>query len=212
VWSTPSEWERRRRAEGCVICSSGRPLDVIAELPSAWVIAQRAAPLAGCGCVVAKQHVVEPFEMSADDQCRFWLEAMLVASAVANVVHPIKMNYEIHGNTLPHLHLHLFPRQVDDPYVGGPIDPHTAVFDRSDEEIEVLASAIRAAAAQRRVTTSSLSCGIRTCGSPEVRSDDDRSRRQECRLPPRQLRSVAGRARRRSISWPMIWQSVAGWS
>ena len=32
------------------------------------------------------------------------------------------MNYEIHGNTLPHLHIHLYPRQVDDAFVGRPID------------------------------------------------------------------------------------------
>src|ERR1700680_1204529 len=121
VWSKPAEWERRRSADGCVICLSGAPLDIIAELPSGWATAQRNAPLPGYVCVVARQHVVEPFEMSAEDQSRFWIDAMLVARAVADLLHPIKMNYEIHGNTLPHLHLHLFPRQPDDPYVGGPI-------------------------------------------------------------------------------------------
>lgn len=147
MWSTPAEWQRRLSPEGCVICISGSPLDVIAELSSTWVTAQRVAPLPGYVCVVAKRHVVEPFEMSADDQCRFWLDAMAVARSVADVVHPIKMNYEIHGNTLPHLHLHLFPRLVEDPYVGGPIDPRTSVFERSDAEIEALAFAIRAAIA-----------------------------------------------------------------
>jgi diadenosine tetraphosphate (Ap4A) HIT family hydrolase len=32
------------------------------------------------------------------------------------------MHYEIHGNTLPVLHMHLIPRRVDDPFVGRPID------------------------------------------------------------------------------------------
>jgi diadenosine tetraphosphate (Ap4A) HIT family hydrolase len=143
VWSTPREWERRRRADGCVVCVSGAPLDVVAELPSCWATAPRTAPLPGYVCVVARQHVVEPFEMSADDQAAFWRDAMLVARAVADLVQPIKMNYEIHGNTLPHLHVHLFPRQPDDPYVGGPIDPRSAGFVRSDDEIDALASAIR---------------------------------------------------------------------
>jgi diadenosine tetraphosphate (Ap4A) HIT family hydrolase len=39
----------------------------------------------------------------------FWSESMLVAEAVDSVVRPVKMNYEIHGNTLPHLHLHFSP-------------------------------------------------------------------------------------------------------
>jgi hypothetical protein len=45
---------------------------------------------------------------------------MKVAAAVASVVSPIKMNYEIHRNTLPHRHPHLCPRHLDDPFVGGP--------------------------------------------------------------------------------------------
>lgn len=36
---------------------------------------------------------------------------------------PIKINYEIHGNTLPHLHVHVFPRYAGDPFEGRPIDP-----------------------------------------------------------------------------------------
>jgi diadenosine tetraphosphate (Ap4A) HIT family hydrolase len=32
------------------------------------------------------------------------------------------MNYEIHGNTIPHLHVHLFLRYKGDPFEGGPIN------------------------------------------------------------------------------------------
>jgi diadenosine tetraphosphate (Ap4A) HIT family hydrolase len=85
--------------------------------------------------VVARQHVVEPFEMTVEDQCLFWTDSMLVARAISDLVRPIKMNYEIHGNTLPHPHLHLFPRHLNDPYVGGPIDPRSHTYRRSDDEI-----------------------------------------------------------------------------
>jgi len=70
----------------------------------------------------------------------------MIAEAVASHVRPIKMNYEIHGNTLPHLHLHLFPRQPTDPFVGGPVDPRKVEIDRTDEEIAALGHAIRSAA------------------------------------------------------------------
>ena len=145
VWSRPNEWESRRTAAGCVICAAGQPLDIIAELPSCWVTAPRDAPLPGYVCVVARQHVIEPFEMNADDQACFWRDAMLVARAISDLLHPIKMNYEIHGNTLPHLHLHLFPRRPDDPYVGGPIDPRRASFTRSDAELDSLKEALATA-------------------------------------------------------------------
>jgi diadenosine tetraphosphate (Ap4A) HIT family hydrolase len=117
-------------------------LDVIAEFRSCWVTAPREAPLAGYVCVVARRHVVEPFEMTADEQSSFWHDAMHVAQAVADHMRPVKMNYEIHGNTLPHLHLHLFPRHADDPFVGGPIDPRIASVRRTDAEIQALRRAV----------------------------------------------------------------------
>lgn len=51
---------------------------------------------------------------------------MLAARTVSELFRPMKMNYEIHGNTIPHLHLHLYPRFADDPYVGGPIEARLA--------------------------------------------------------------------------------------
>jgi diadenosine tetraphosphate (Ap4A) HIT family hydrolase len=118
---------------------------VIAEFPSCWAAAAREAPLPGYVCVVARRHVNEPFDLDPEEQSRFWLEAMCIARAVDHVIRPIKMNYEIHGNTLPHLHLHLFPRTPDDPYVGGPVDPRQASFVRTDDELAILARAIRRA-------------------------------------------------------------------
>jgi diadenosine tetraphosphate (Ap4A) HIT family hydrolase len=146
VWSDPAEWARRHSREGCVICQNGGPLDVIATLDSCWATAQRDAPLPGYVCVVARQHVVEPFEMSERERSMFWNDAMVIARAVAETVRPIKMNYEIHGNTLPHLHLHLYPRHPDDPYVGGPIDPRRATFTRTDDDLFALKEAIGRAA------------------------------------------------------------------
>ena len=72
---------------------------------------------------------------------------MRVAAAVASVVCPVKMNYEIHGNTLPHLHLHLFPRHVEDPFLGGPVDPRRHTVKRAAAELRALTEAIAASAA-----------------------------------------------------------------
>jgi len=57
VWSRLDEWERRPSPDGCVICTSGGPFDIVAELPSGWATAPADAPLAGYVCVVARQHV-----------------------------------------------------------------------------------------------------------------------------------------------------------
>jgi diadenosine tetraphosphate (Ap4A) HIT family hydrolase len=126
----------------CVICLNGGPLDVIADLPTTWVTAAPSAPLPGYVCVVAKRHVAEPFELDEPEFTDFWTESMWVAAALNDLVQPSKMNYEIHGNTIPHLHLHLFPSFAGDPFEGRPIDGRITAFDRSPEDIARLRAAI----------------------------------------------------------------------
>lgn len=57
-------------------------------------------------------------------------EAQLAARVLRDVTGAVRINYEIHGNTAPHFHLHLFPRYLDDPFAGGPID-----FRRTDPPV-----------------------------------------------------------------------------
>jgi diadenosine tetraphosphate (Ap4A) HIT family hydrolase len=125
----------------CPICARGEPLDLVAELETIWITAQIEAPLPGYVCVVSKRHVVEPFELPSPELIAFWQEAMLAARTVNELFRPTKMNYEIHGNTIPHLHLHLYPRFTDDPYVGRPIDGRLALFTRSPEELGAIREA-----------------------------------------------------------------------
>ena len=119
----------------CPICGRGEPLDVIAELDATWVTAGRKAPLPGYACVVSKRHVEEPFELPEPGLTAFWREAMSVAQALSDLFRPTRLNYEIHGNTIPHLHMHLYPRFRGDPFEGGPIDPRRRSFTRSPEEL-----------------------------------------------------------------------------
>ncbi len=43
--------------------------------------------------------------------------------ALANVFHPIRMNYQILGNKSPHLHVYLQPRFYSDTEPSWPIGP-----------------------------------------------------------------------------------------
>jgi diadenosine tetraphosphate (Ap4A) HIT family hydrolase len=133
----------------CTICRHGRPLDVIAELPTIWVTAPPGAPLPGYACVVVKRHVVEPFELDEPELTAFWMESMSVAAAVNELLQPSKMNYEIHGNTIPHLHLHLYPRFTGDPFEGRPIEGRRAAFQRSPDDIARLTDAMARIRASR---------------------------------------------------------------
>jgi diadenosine tetraphosphate (Ap4A) HIT family hydrolase len=131
-----------RPRASCAICQTGGPLDVIADLPTTWVTAAPSAPLPGYVCVVAKRHVTEPFQLDEPELTAFWKESMSVAAALDELLRPSKMNYEIHGNTIPHLHLHLFPRFAGDPFEGRPIDGRVKAFDRSPQDIARLKAAM----------------------------------------------------------------------
>jgi diadenosine tetraphosphate (Ap4A) HIT family hydrolase len=97
--------------------------------------------LPGYVCVVAKRHVVEPFELTTDESAAFWEDCMKVARALSALLQPTKMNYEIHGNTIPHLHMHLYPRYPGDPYEGRAID-NTQIFTRNPSDIEGIRRAL----------------------------------------------------------------------
>ena len=110
------------RPAECPICREGQPLDVIGELSALWITAPSTTPLPGYLCLVAKRHVREPFELPGSERGQFWADIDTVAKAVSDHLRPSKINYEIHGNTLEHLHLHLYPRSPGDRFEGRPID------------------------------------------------------------------------------------------
>lgn len=144
AWADPKHWRDVCSPAGCPICQAGEPRDVIAESSSTWVTAGREAQLPGYACVVSKHHVVEPFELHASDRAAFWEEAMNAARTLAELTGAVKMNYGIHGNVIPHLHLHLWPRLATDPYDVGGIPSPGVTFARTDDELERMAVALRA--------------------------------------------------------------------
>lgn len=130
----------------CPICEADRPLDVLAEVAATWVTAATEAPLPGYVCVVSKVHVMEPFALRGMARHAFWDDVSAVAEAVKRVTGSPKLNYEVHGNTIPHLHLHLYPRYPGDPYEGAAIDPRAGhTFARSAEDLARLRDAILSA-------------------------------------------------------------------
>ena len=43
--------------------------------------------------------------------------------AIHEITSAVKLNYEIYGKTISHLHVHLYPRHRGDPFEGRPINP-----------------------------------------------------------------------------------------
>jgi diadenosine tetraphosphate (Ap4A) HIT family hydrolase len=66
---------------------------------------------------------VELHDLSEDEGAAFMRDVRRLSAAVQQVTGAVKLNYEVHGNTIPHLHMHFYPRYPGDPFEGGPINP-----------------------------------------------------------------------------------------
>ena len=63
----------------------------------------------------------ELHDLPPDVRSRFLEEMAQVAEAVFRAFAPLKLNYELLGNSVSHLHWHLFPRYADDPNPRWPV-------------------------------------------------------------------------------------------
>ncbi len=68
-----------------------------------------------------KWHEEELYRLVDKDRKQFLDDMSLVAAALSKAFKPDKMNYELLGNSMPHLHWHLVPRYRSDPMWGRPI-------------------------------------------------------------------------------------------
>ena len=71
------------------------------------------------------------------------MECMAVARGLKKELNSRKLNYEIHGNTITHLHLHIYPRFSGDPFESRPIDGASSLFVRSRTDLDRLRNAIQ---------------------------------------------------------------------
>jgi diadenosine tetraphosphate (Ap4A) HIT family hydrolase len=119
----------------------------IVELAHSCVILNRDQFFPGYTLLFTRSHVTELFHLDRTTRAELTEEVATVAKAIYDVFSPAKINYELIGNMVPHIHWHLVPRFADDPLWPRPIwaDPHTALFLTSDgyrERIEAIRRAL----------------------------------------------------------------------
>ncbi|HJQ27744.1 MAG TPA: HIT family protein [Rubrobacter sp.] len=148
--SDPDGWRRLYEGEECPICRSvrieGECRGTIMELDTSFLTAQRDQPVRGSCCLVPKRHVVGLHELEEDAARKFMMGLRRVSGALKSATGSVKMNLELHGNTIPHLHAHFFPRYVGDRFEEGPIDLREPFLpELSSKELEDFADGPRAA-------------------------------------------------------------------
>lgn len=88
--------------------------DVVWRFPQSVAVLGAWQHYTGYCVLVSREHATELSQLGAN-RGAFLNEMALLAEAVEACFTPHKLNYELLGNQVPHLHWHLFPRTATDP-------------------------------------------------------------------------------------------------
>jgi diadenosine tetraphosphate (Ap4A) HIT family hydrolase len=93
------------------------------------------------------RHVAEPTGLTDSEAATYGREVLRVGRAIEAAFAPVKLNDDLLGNSVPHLHTHIVPRYADDPRPGWPFpfpdpDPPPMPEDRLDAVVAALRRAL----------------------------------------------------------------------
>ncbi len=122
--------------ENCVFCRRFSPAgmlaaDLVWEFPQSIVVLGSWQFFEGYCIAVSRHHVRELYELETAVRHAFVDEVARLAHALAKTFEPRKLNVEMLGNQVPHLHCHLFPRYRRDP---DHLKPVWVALDRAEQD------------------------------------------------------------------------------
>jgi diadenosine tetraphosphate (Ap4A) HIT family hydrolase len=94
--------------------------DVVWRFPHSVAVLGPWQQYTGYCVLVARDHATELSQLGPA-RAAFLDEMSLLAAAIEACFSPHKLNYELLGNQVPHLHWHLFPRYPTDPDGRRPV-------------------------------------------------------------------------------------------
>jgi diadenosine tetraphosphate (Ap4A) HIT family hydrolase len=155
-------------ASDCLFCRKLADLAGLPEHEVVWRFPHSVALLGhwqfyrGYCVLVCRQHAVELSGLAEATRRAFLDEMCLLAQAIEVSYLPAKLNYELLGNQVPHLHWHLFPRYADDPDARRPV---WLALDRAEHDAD-WRRRLEAGAEDPATTTASLRQSLKGLGAP----------------------------------------------
>jgi diadenosine tetraphosphate (Ap4A) HIT family hydrolase len=152
----------------CVFCHKLRTLDGQPAPDVVWCFPHSVAFLGtwqyyhGYCVLVSRQHAAELSGLDARQRREYLDEMCLLAKAIEAAYRPHKLNYELLGNQVPHLHWHLFPRYVDDP---ERLKPVWLALDRAEHDA-ALRARLETGRQDRATTAAALRWQLTILGAP----------------------------------------------
>jgi diadenosine tetraphosphate (Ap4A) HIT family hydrolase len=158
-WMPRERWDALVRGEDCPMCAElarGDEVDAlgytVADLAISRLRLGANQSVRGYCVLICHRHVREPYHLGPADARRFFDDLMRAGAAMERIFQPIKMNIEMLGNALPHLHCHLKPRYYGDSAPGAPIWQDRARHILEPAEYEGWVAQLRAALGREGTT------------------------------------------------------------
>ena len=136
--------------KNCMYCENKEKLDNlvihIADLPVSKLFLTKEQTYYGRCSLAYKDHGAEITDLSDADLALYMQDVKKAAIAIQKVVCPDKINYGMYSDNLPHIHMHIVPKQRDGYSFGGAFDLHLqSPKYLSDEEYRLLIQEIMSA-------------------------------------------------------------------
>lgn len=140
------KWLKKTDPKNCPVCKN-EPMPEgmidLYELQHSWFNLMPVDCMKYAAHITSKYHGIELFDLDDSELFGLMKDLQIYAKALKKVSNAVKINYEIHGNTTPHLHIHLYPRFLDDPFPNQPIDYHQQFKLYTDDEYDDLVLKLR---------------------------------------------------------------------
>lgn len=153
-WMPKETWDAMVAGDNPLVRYANAPLGevvsdaygyTVADFEASRLQLKRNQYVRGYCVLVAKTPARELHELPPVECAQFLDEMVQVGTALENVFSPIKINYEILGNAIPHVHAHIKPRYYGDPAPGSPIWADERIVMLNDNEYQEIVGNLRQA-------------------------------------------------------------------
>ncbi len=110
----PEDWESRKQGVGCFFCTDLTGKSFHSGRVSEALLERHAIATGHVAVVFRGRHVASFTDLAADELADYWTDIQDVGRAIERVFAPCHVNYMLLGNIVPHLHVHVVPRYLDD--------------------------------------------------------------------------------------------------
>jgi len=122
----PEDWESRKQGVGCHFCTDLTGKSFHSGRVSEALLERHAIATGHVAVVFRRRHVAAFIDLAPDELADYWADVQDVGRAIERVFEPCHVNYMLLGNIVPHLHVHIVPRYLDDAAPERPLPWNTS--------------------------------------------------------------------------------------